>query len=389
NEGYVIRCNIAAAKIFDKPFPDVIGTNCHIFFHEEIEVPNCVILKTIKSGQRTTNVLKKDACWYSISADPILIEGNVSGLVYTMSDITEQKNAEDRIKEDSEYIESIVETAQALVVVLDKEFKVKSINKFAEDMLGYKRDEVIGSKWIDRVIPPQYKDEIQQVFLNCLEGDRVRGYEIPIVASDAQESMISWYSAELQNADGEIIGIVTMGYDVSQRKEMEKVQRLAQLGTLVSHMAHEVNNPLMVISGRAQLALMEEIQNQEVKNNLEVVLNECQRAKEIIQRLLRFSRPSKGESKQVNIDKCLEEIFALLEHQFRLENVIISKDVTANLPLIKGDEKQLHEVFVNLLTNAQQAIEGEGYIKIEAREKGDFVKITFKDNGAGISEKIL
>ncbi len=388
-QGHVLRCNNAAAKIFKKPFPDVIGLNCHYFFHGDNPDAECVIAQTLKSKKRSTRIKLKDNRWYLLSANPILREGDVSEIVYTMSDMTEQKNIEHKLKEYTEYVESIVETAQAVIVVLDRELKIKSINKFAEDLLGYKREEVIGSGWVNLFVSRAYKEEINQVFQNCFEGERVKGYEIPIISKDGKESVISWYSAELRDGEGKIIGVVTMGYDVSQRKEMEKVQRLAQLGTLVSHMAHEVNNPLMVISGRVQLSLMEDIQNPEIKENLEVTLKECKRAKDIIQRLLRFSRPSKGELKEVDISKSIEEVVSLVEHQFKLDNVSISVDVPPYLPLVKGDEKQLHEVFMNLLTNAQDAIEGDGEIKIEAKVKDDFIKITFKDTGVGISKKVL
>ncbi|MBU1086753.1 MAG: GHKL domain-containing protein, partial [Candidatus Omnitrophica bacterium] len=202
-------------------------------------------------------------------------------------------------------------------------------------------------------------------------------------------NMISWDSAELRDAEGQITGIVVMGYDISQRKEVEKVQRLAQLGTLVSHMAHEVNNPLMVISGRAQLSLMEEIESQEVKANLEIVMKECQRAKEIIQRLLRFSRPSKGELKPTDVNASIEELVGLIEHQFGLNNVRIKKDYASDLPLLLVDEKQIHEVFMNLLTNAQDAIGTEGTISIKTKKEGKFIKITFTDSGDGISKEVL
>ncbi|MFH1093538.1 MAG: PAS domain S-box protein, partial [Candidatus Omnitrophota bacterium] len=388
-EGKVIRCNNAAARIFNKPFPDVIGTDCHDFSHAGQKAPDCVINRAIQLGERSTEICKKDEKWYLFSADPLISKGKVTGVVHTMSDITEQKNTENKMREYAEYIENIVETAQSLIIVLDKELRIKSINRFAEDLFGYKRKDIIGSEWIDLVTPSDYKDEIRQVLMTCLEGDRVIGYEMPVIARDEKEIMISWYSAELLDADGKIVGIVTMGYDISQRKEIEKVQRLAQLGTLVSHMAHEVNNPLMVISGRAQLALMEDIQNQEVKDNLEVVINECKRAKDIIQRLLRFSRPSKGEIHEVDINKSLEEVVGLLEHQFGLENIAILTDIAPNLPSIKGDEKQLIEVFMNLLTNAHDAIEGEGSIRIEVKEKKGFVKITFKDTGMGMSKQVM
>lgn len=102
----------------------------------------------------------------------------------------------------------------------------------------------------------------------------------------------------------EIAGIIATGIseeeelillaieDVTDQKKIEKEQRLVQLGKLMADMAHEINNPLAVISGRAQLSLKGEIINEKIKDNLEIILEEFQRAGEIVQRLLKFSKPS-------------------------------------------------------------------------------------------------
>jgi nitrogen-specific signal transduction histidine kinase len=81
--------------------------------------------------------------------------------------------------------------------------------------------------------------------------------------------------------------------DLSESKRMEEIRRLAQLGELVSSIAHEVNNPLMIISGNAQLCQMEDLKNDNVKENLKIIVDQCERAKCIIQRMLVFSRPNK------------------------------------------------------------------------------------------------
>ncbi|MFH1062172.1 MAG: PAS domain S-box protein [Candidatus Omnitrophota bacterium] len=386
----IVRCNKALSNLVNKSFAEIIGQDCHDLIHGQDSEEHCPIRQTLKTKKRSTRVIKKEDKWLSISVDPLLSEQNeLIGLVHSVTDLTDQKIIEQKLREYTDYVENIIETAQAFIVGFDRNLNIQTINTFAENLTGHNRDDIIGHDWLELLMPAEYRDEVIQVLSNCLEGERVKGYEIPVLSKENKEVMISWDSAELRDADGKITGLVVMGYDVSQRKEIEKVQRLAQLGTLVSHMAHEVNNPLMVISGRAQLSLMEDIQNPEVKANLDIVMKECQRAKDIIQRLLRFSRPSKGELKLTDVNASLVEVVNLVEHQFGLNNVHIKKDYAPNLPPLMVDEKQIHEVFMNLLTNAQDAIAGEGTIKIKSQKEGKFIKITFTDSGEGITKEVL
>ncbi|MDD5194429.1 MAG: response regulator [Candidatus Omnitrophica bacterium] len=163
--------------------------------------------------------------------------------------------------------------------------------------------------------------------------------------------------------------------------------KLSALGRLVSDMAHEVNNPLMIISGNAQLSLMEEISSETVKNNLKVIFEESQHAKDILQRLLKFARPSKDQVKDVDINKSIESVAILLGHQFNLSNVQIIRSYADDLPHISIDECQMHEVFMNLLNNARDAMPGGGVITITTGIEGDYLKIDFCDTGCGMSEE--
>ncbi|MBU1045094.1 MAG: PAS domain S-box protein [Candidatus Omnitrophica bacterium] len=389
-EGKIVRCNKSLSDFVNKTYAEILGQDCHDLVHGQENDGLCPISQTLKTKQRSSRVIQQGDKWIALSVDPLFNDQNeLAGFVHSVIDLTEQKMIEQKLQEYTDYVENIIETAQALIIGFDLNLNIKTINTFAEDLLGQKREDIIGHSWLDLLIPKDYRVEIIQVLSNCLEGDRVKGYEIPVLNKYNKETMVSWDSAELCDADGVITGIVVMGYDVSQRKEIEKVQRLAQLGTLVSHMAHEVNNPLMVISGRAQLSLMEDIENEEVKANLDIVMKECQRAKEIIQRLLRFSRPSRGELRPTDVNASLKELVDLIEHQFGLNNVHITKDYAPDLPLLLVDEKQIHEVFMNLLTNAQDAIGTEGTLSIKTEKEGKFIKITFTDSGEGISNEVM
>jgi PAS domain S-box-containing protein len=386
----IVRCNKALSEFLEKPYSQIIGADAHQMIIGQDEGGECPIHKTLETGKRSSRIIKSKDRWVTVSVDPLLNENKqLVGLVHSVADITEQKQIEFKLREYTDYVENIIETAQAIIIGFNNSLEIQSFNAFAEKTLGYTRQEVIGRNLVDLFITGENREEMLEVLNNCLEGDRVKGYEVPVVAKDKKELIISWDSSELRDAQDNIIGIVAMGYDVSQRKEIEKVQRLAQLGTLVSHMAHEVNNPLMVISGRAQLSLMEEIENREVKENLKIVMKECQRAKDIIQRLLRFSRPSKGEVKETDINESLKEVVGLIEHQFSLSDVHMVKDYAPDLPHVMVDEKQVHEVFMNLLTNACDAIGSGGSITIKTVRDGENVKITFKDTGPGITKEVL
>ncbi|MFH1868437.1 MAG: ATP-binding protein [Candidatus Omnitrophota bacterium] len=175
--------------------------------------------------------------------------------------------------------------------------------------------------------------------------------------------------------------------DLKQAQEMlVQSEKIASLGSLVSDMAHEVNNPLMIISGNAQLSLMEDLKDcPTIKENLNIIKEECLHAKDIIQRLLMFSKPSKGELKEVDINESLAFVIKLLEHQFLLSDVNIIKDYTPSLPKIEIDEKQMHEVFMNMLKNSAEAMpKSGGSINVSTKQEGDYIRIDIKDTGCGI-----
>ncbi len=100
-----------------------------------------------------------------------------------------------------------------------------------------------------------------------------------------------------------------------------------------------------------------------------------------------FSRPSKGEIKEVSINESISFILKLLEHQYSLANIKIVRNYTSSLPKVKIDEKQMHEVFMNLIKNAAEAMPGGGDITISTKKEADNIRIDFKDTGEGISEE--
>jgi len=284
-------------------------------------------------------------------------------------------------------LSSAVEQTADIVIITNKDGVIEYINPAFEKVTGYVEEEVIGQT--PRVLKSGKHD---QKFYETL-------WKIILSGNVFRDTLINrkkngeFYYAEktitpIRGAEGNITHFVSTDKDVTERKEIEKTQRLAQLGELVADMAHEVNNPLMIISGNAQLCLMEEIQSEIVKNNLKVIFEECRRAKDIIHRLLKFSRPSKGEIKEIDVNKNIEAVVGIVEHQFKLANIEIKRNYPESSFFILADEQQMQEVFMNLLNNAKEAMPQGGVIEISTNLEREFMKIDFKDTGCGMSEEV-
>jgi len=270
-----------------------------------------------------------------------------------------------------------------LVSLHDNDYKILRANKAFAEVFGMQPQQVVGKTCYELVHgtsePSPYCP--QKKGISTKKPERMEYFD------ERLGQYLEVVVFPVLDEKGEVVSLVHIVKNVTERKKVEEAQRLSQLGKLVADMAHEVNNPLMIISGNAQLSLMEEV-SQELKSNLNIIFEESKRAKDIIQRLLKFSRPSKGEIKEININNCVEAVVGLIDHQFGLANVRIKRSYCSGLPAISGDEKQLQEVFMNLLNNAREAMPEGGEITITTSRERDLAKIDFKDTGCGMTEEV-
>jgi len=171
------------------------------------------------------------------------------------------------------------------------------------------------------------------------------------------------------------------------QKMLIQSEKLASLGKLIAEIAHEVNNPLMIISGNAQLSLLSASVSGDTKKNLNIIVEECQRMKTIIQRLLKFSKPSKGDVKPTDINRSLDAVVGILENPFKLSNIVVRREYQEALPLIPVDDPLMQEVFMNLLNNAKEAMPHGGAVTLKTSIEEDRLRIDLKDTGSGMSEE--
>ena len=167
-------------------------------------------------------------------------------------------------------------------------------------------------------------------------------------------------------------------------------EKMAAFGQLGAGIAHEVKNPLAGILGLAQLSLRKTEKNSLLCKNLTMIETETKRCKTVIENLLKFARQEKITFDRIEINPVVEEATAIVAHQLGIHQIKIEKQLDANLPPIVGNANQITQVLLNLMINAQQAMEGKaGVVKVTTqRHNAAYVELRVRDTGSGISKDL-
>ncbi|MFC2093446.1 cache domain-containing protein [Bacteroidota bacterium] len=170
--------------------------------------------------------------------------------------------------------------------------------------------------------------------------------------------------------------------------QLFRSEKLASIGKLAAGVAHEINNPLTGVLANASLLLDDFEKGDERREDVEVIVSETLRCREIVKRLLDFARQTKPKKTLTNINTLIENIVLLVKNQTSFRSITIEKDLEAKVPEIMADTDQIQQVFINLILNASEAMSEGGKLTIESKtgKNGDFIDIKFTDNGYGISE---
>jgi len=151
------------------------------------------------------------------------VNGKIKSISGSLQDITERKQVEENLREEKKFNENLLETANSFIIVLDKNASIILFNRYAEKLSGYKKEEVMGKNWFTTFIPKQNDSEIPEVFDDVLkEMPKVSSYENPILCKNGVEKLINWENSLLKNDKGEILGILSIGADITERKQAEK-----------------------------------------------------------------------------------------------------------------------------------------------------------------------
>jgi two-component system cell cycle sensor histidine kinase/response regulator CckA len=301
----------------------------------------------------------------------------------------DRKKVEIALKESEEKYHMFFENAADLIAVVTPEGRFLDLNKKFEEESGYSRDEMKGKNvFTCGIIAKEFVPRLMAAMGKILIGKEPPVIEVEGMTKKGERVPYEVKGIPLRK-EGKIIAIQATLRNLTYRKKVETSQRLAQLGEMMADMAHEIKNPLQVISGRAQILLMEESKKEDIREGLETICEQCDRTNDLIQRFLYFSKPSKGDFKEVDINESLDYVLHLIEHPYSLKNIKIRKEYMPLPPMVKIDEKRMHEVFLNLVNNSADAMPAGGTITVRTQKGGENLCIDIQDTGSGIEEENL
>jgi PAS domain S-box-containing protein len=216
------------------------------------------------------------------------------------------------------------------------------------------------------------------------------------IKKDGSEIWTEQKNTPIFDENGQMIAIEGIARDITERKKMEErmvtTDRLASVGELSSGIAHELNNPLTSVIGIIQLLLEREDIPDDILKDLQLVNNEAQRAARVVKNLLIFARKHPNEKQLSSINQTIEKVLELRLYDQKVNNIQVVKDFYPDLPQILIDYFQIQQVFLNIIINAEFAMKeahNGGTLVIKTELAGDMVRVSFKDDGQGISEENL
>lgn len=284
----------------------------------------------------------------------------------------EQRRLEIQAREEN--FRNVITTNLDAIVIVDQRGIVRFVNPAGEALFNRRADEFVNK-------PFGYPVPLGEV----TEIEISQGCARPSVA-EMRVVEIDW--------EGEEAYLASLRDVTEQKRIQERLRETSQLvavGELAAGVAHELNNPLTAVLGFAQLVMKRELPDG-VAQDVEKIYSEAQRAAKIVHNLLSFARRHEPEKRCVNIRDILDLTLNLRAYDLNVNNIEVKTHYDPELPSLMADEHQLVQVFLNIVTNAEQAmrdIAGGGALTVEARKVGDKVQVSFADDGPGIPAEYL
>ncbi len=313
----------------------------------------------------------------------------INFILVTWSNILEKEVAKKTIelKKSEEKYKSIIENAEDIILTIDSEGKILSINKFGADFFKKEEKELLGQNIVDIFVPEGVILSINtKKIFKTGESKQITHR----VSSGGKDYWFNTNLRALKDEKGHIYSVMAISRDITDRKKMEEqsyyTEKLASIGTLAAGVAHEINNPLAIILGFTDILLEKTSPNSQEYDILKTIEKQATNAKRIVENLLSFVRHKEHKEQLVNINECIETVLDVMNNTITINNIDLKKQLQQDLPHVKGDAGELQQVFFNIINNAIYVMKGGGVLTVSTRYDGHWIEICISDTGCGINK---
>ena len=396
HDGSLVRVNRAGAAMDKAPPESLLGKKC------------CQILQTSDGAACVVERALRESATINMEIVPLHLDRPVLvtvesvldersqtiGAVCTARDLSELRKVEAVARERQSLLKNIMESAREAIYALDFEGRYKWCNQAMLEMTGYKLEEIIGHSFLERTHEKD-REMRQERFAMALDG-QAQSFESRYIARDGTVRFASVNTAPII-VDGETTGVLGIAHDITEQKqERERAARadkLRALGQLASGVAHDFNNSLAAILGRAQL-ILRRVHDEELIRSLGIIVTAGQDAAATVRRIQTFARKSVAtELELLEVGNLLRDAIEITRTRWQNEALAAGVNVQVVLDaegesFTLGNASELREVFVNLIVNAVDAMPRGGSLRICCKSGRDRIQLSFADTGTGMKEEI-
>jgi PAS domain S-box-containing protein len=405
--GTIVMVNARTETLFGYPRQELIGQPLEILVPERVRDAHVALRRVYAQtpsirpmGQgRNLAGRRKDGTEFPVDISLSFTETNARTLyIAFVTDITERQRGIDALRRSEAKARAILENASEGIVVVDAAGRIVSVNAKTEQMFRYERATLIGQS-LEILLPERLRQRHLAHRADFMANPRTRpmgrGLDLTGRRADGEEFPIEISLSYIETEEGtHALAFMT---DITQRLTVERAtrqaERLAAVGQLAAGIAHEINNPVGIMSSRIELMLIEANEHalpDAVVEDLRVLHRQALRVTDIAAKLLAFAREAPADRQPVDVNAVVRDALALVEKQLDRSGVRIECRLAAGLSPILGHANALQQVILNLVTNAGQALGDHGTIRVSTGEDAaGRLTIEVRDDGPGIPPEAL
>jgi PAS domain S-box-containing protein len=299
-----------------------------------------------------------------------------------------------RVHEQEEYLSNILTCSLDGIIFIDTDNKIQMWNYGAEAIFEYTAEEMIGNTF-HRIIPPEMdaNKELERIQQEVSSKGFIKDYIAQRLTKNGRRITVSISRRIVTSDEGEIIGSSATIKDITEKMELDQhiynAEKLASVGILAAGVAHEINNPLSIVLGFADLLAEKFEPGSQEHKDLKMIEKNANHAKKIVENLLGFARMTEGFEETVDISQSVNIVTNIVKNTLLTKKIELMKQIPENLPRVLGDSREFQQVVFNLVNNSMAAMdETGGTLIISAYKKDGWVNLSVADTGIGIPDAV-
>ncbi len=409
-EGHLLSVNPALARMFGYNKPEAMSETrvADLYLNHDDRKK---FVEAVSSAGAISNYevqfKRKDGTsfWGSLNARAVTDgSGKVAYFDGILEDITERKRAEEALRKQKEKAQRYLDISGVMFVVIGSDQKVSLINKKGGEILGYSEEDIIGKNWFDNFLPERTREDIKARFDVLMSGEKDPDpyFENPILTKDGEERIILWHNTILTDDSGKIIGNLSSGEDITERKqyfsdlnEYSKALEslLKERSEFFSMASHELRTPITVVNGYLDIMErnLEDMDRAQIHETIKKAMEHSERLTLLVETLLDISKIEDAKSilssEVCEIEPIVKRALNLCEHQAQEKQITChfeGFDCGDRKPYVIGDALAIENVLLNILGNAIKYSNEGSEVIIRCDTEDDTLRLDCIDQGIGL-----